>query len=82
MTGSGPKGRGFESRHFDQEEIPGSVRLPGLFIFPAICGKAGDYVEKLGEGSGRKQLEPGKHNDSRLGEMGEILIVLILIIII
>ena len=71
LTCSGPKGRGFESRHFDRTENPGSVRLPGLFLFPAICGKAGENVEKLGETSGHKSREPLKNNGSRMGELGE-----------
>ena len=72
VIGSGPKGRGFESRHFDQEENPGSVRLPGFFLFPGDCGKAGENVEKLGEGSEKKSREALYNNTSRLGEMGEI----------
>ena len=71
LTCSGPKGRGFESRHFDRTENPGSVRLPGPFLFPAICGKAGENVQLLGETSGQKSREPLKNNGSRLGEMGE-----------
>ena len=71
LTCSGPKGRGFESRHFDRTENPGSVRLPGPFLFPKNCGKAGDNVEKLGETSGHKSREPLKNNGSRMGELGE-----------
>ena len=71
LTCSGPKGRGFESRHFDRTENPGSVRLPGPFLFPANCGKVGEKVEKLGETSEHKSREPLKSNGSRLGELGE-----------
>ena len=72
LTGSGPKGRGFESRHFDQEENPGSVRLPGFFFSRRIGRNLWKTWGKLGEGSGRVQREARKINDFRLGEMGEI----------
>jgi len=42
VIGSGPKGRGFESRHFDIVENPGTVRFLGLLLFP-------ESVEKLGK---------------------------------
>ena len=72
LTGSGPKGRGFESRHFDQEENPGSVRLPGFFFSRRIGLNLWKRWGKLGEGSGRALREVRKINDFRLGEMGEI----------
>ena len=72
LTGSGPKGRGFESRHFDQEENPGSVRLPGFFFSRRIGRNLWKRWGKLGEGSGRVQREARKINVFRLGEMGEI----------
>ena len=53
LTGSGPKGRGFESRHFDGLGNPGSVRLPGSFLRFGACGKTGDSVDYLGETSGQ-----------------------------
>ncbi len=71
MICSGPKGRGFESRHFDQKRNPGGVRLPGFFLFPAICGKAGENVGKLGENSPGKSRKARQINGSGLGEMGE-----------
>lgn len=71
MICSGPKGRGFESRHFDQKRNPGGVRLPGLFLFPAICGKAGENAEKLGEKLPGKSRKARRGNGSGMGEMGE-----------
>ena len=71
LTGSGPKGRGFESRHFDQERNPGGVRLPGFFF----CLRGAGYVWKvcgeLGETLSGKTTEARRANVSRLGEMGE-----------
>jgi hypothetical protein len=79
VTGSGPKGRGFESRHFDQKENPGGVRLPGFFLFPAIWGKTVETVEKLGESSGRKKPRSLPANDPGVGELGETLTIIIII---
>ena len=72
VTGSGPKGRGFESRHFDHGENPGSIKLPGFFLFPARCGKSVKMVEKLGERSGWRNPEALYINGSGLGELGEM----------
>ena len=76
VIGSGPKGRGFESRHFDQEENPGSVRLPGRFLFPVKCGKNVETGEKLGEKSPADRLEALRGQRFRMGELGEILIMI------
>ena len=70
-TGSGPKGRGFESRHFDRTENPGSVRLPGSFFFPEAGREMWKKCGKLGEGSGHKRRNMRKINGCGLGEMGE-----------
>ena len=78
LIGSGPKGRGFESRHFDQLENPGSVRLPGHFLIPAKCGKFVENRELLGETFGRKNRRSLYTNEIRLGELGEILIIVII----
>ena len=71
LTCSGPKGRGFESRHFDRTENLGSVRLPGPFLFLSICGKAGEKVEKLGETLQGKIRKARKYNGFWVGELGE-----------
>ena len=69
---SGPKGRGFESRHFDIRGNPGSIRLPGFFSASGIRAKLGKTWGKLGEKSGRHRRKRKQGNSFRLGELGEI----------
>ena len=58
LTGSGPKGRGFESRHFDIIENPGSVRLPGFFLRFRISGNPRANRGKLGESQAKESRKP------------------------
>jgi len=72
VTGSGPKGRGFESRHFDQEKIPEVSRLPGFFLFALLARFLWKYWGKLGENQESRKLKALRINRYRLGELGEI----------
>jgi hypothetical protein len=72
VTGSGPKGRGFESRHFDQEKTPEFSRLPGFFLFTPRALLLWKYWGKLGENQARRKLKPLQINRIGLGELGEI----------
>ena len=78
LIGSGPKGRGFESRHFDRKRNPGSIRFPGSLLFPGDLWRKCGFGGKLGEESGRRRSETLRGNGLRLGEMGETLTIIII----
>ena len=72
MSGSGPKGRGFESRHFDFGGKPGNVTVSGLLLCPELWINLWKNCGKLGEKTGLYRLEPLIYKGLQLGELGEM----------